>query len=175
MPNMLLYLARRGAQEAAFDWGAGRWRGRWRAQDLTLVPPGSAADVMLSERHSFLALCLPEAMLDGDTERFAPLFAAPFRDRLVAMLCEALWSEAEDGGAEGRLFADHAVQCVLARLNFLAGRADGKGGPAKLPRPALRRVVAFTEAHLERNIGVADMAQIAGYAPARFTQLFRVA
>tara|TARA_R100000789_G_scaffold7097_3_gene11449 strand:- start:12251 stop:12670 length:420 start_codon:yes stop_codon:yes gene_type:complete len=86
MPTVLLYLARQGVKQARFDWGAGRWKGAWRRNDLTLVPSGAASDVTLSDRHSFFGLCLPVSMFadEHDTagydaiENLGKLYAAPF-------------------------------------------------------------------------------------------------
>lgn len=181
MPTVLLYLARKGATNACFDWGAGRWRGRWRRDDLTIVPPGAASDVSLSERHSFLGLCLPVAMFgdDEDTtgqraiETLGKLYCAPFRDRLAAELCNTLWLE---GGAEGtgcELFADNALQCLVGRLRYLATKSNHRTTRSMLSRSALSRVEDFIRAELNNPIKVADLAAVAGHSQSHFSALFK--
>jgi len=180
-PNMLLYVARKGAKEARFDWGAGTWRGRWWTGHLTLVPPDSASDVTLSERHEFLALCIPKAVLgasaedDGPdlSEALAPLFAAPFRDRLVTTLCAEIWREAQEDNPQGALFVDHAMLCLLARLARLSAGPAHAGGAAGLPAPLLRRVIDHIEANLSANVTIAELSAIAGLSPAHFARRFR--
>ncbi len=181
LPNMLLYVARRGVREARFDWGAGRWRGRWHTGDLTLVPPDSASDVSLSDRHAFLGICLPAAILD---ERFAgcgttaekalrPLFAAPFRDPLVTELASALWGAG--CGPGDALFADHAALCLLSRLSVLAAEKPPTETAAGLPRVLLRRVRDYVEENLERPIAVLELSALCDLSASHFTRAFRAA
>lgn len=169
--NALLYLSLQGAREAAFDWGAGRWRGRWRSGDLTLVPPDSCADVTLSDRHAFLAICLPEHR-SGGALPCGSLFAAPFRDALTAELCRAIWTEADHPAGRGRLFVDHALDCLLARLGSIGRKSRAQSGRPTLPARVMRDLADFVEAHCDRDLAVSDLARIAGYRVSRFNELF---
>ncbi|MFN3211343.1 MAG: helix-turn-helix transcriptional regulator [Roseovarius sp.] len=181
LPNLLLYRARKGVREAAFDWGAGRWRGTWRRDDLTLVPAGAASDVTLSERHVFLALCLPVAMFSTPddpsgrdaVERFGALYAAPFRDRLIGELCDTLWREGGDGGIGCGLFADSALQLLADRLRHLAAGSGTRRDRPALSQRSLLRVDAFIRAQLHGRITVADLAAVSGHSASHFTTLFK--
>ncbi len=171
-PNALLYLSLKGASEAVFDWGAGRWQGRWRSGDLTLVPPQSRSDVTLSERHSFLAICLPDD-LAGDQMPCDSLFAAPFRDELTAELCRTLWAEAESTDPHGQLFVDHAIDCLIARLGALGRNRARHDRRSKLSARVMRELGEYVDAHCVRNLAIAELAGIAGCRSSRFNELFR--
>jgi AraC family transcriptional regulator len=181
MPTVLLYLARKGVKEADFDWGAGRWTGRWRRDDLTLVPPDAASDVSLSDRHAFLGVCLPVAMFGNHTdptgkaaiEKLGRIYASPFRDRLVTELCNTLWREVGDDSSRCSLFVDSALQLLVDRLRHLAINEDHIAeAPALSPRDLIR-LEEFVRAKLQGAISVADMATVAGRSPSHFSALFR--
>ncbi|WP_420555864.1 helix-turn-helix domain-containing protein [Roseovarius sp.] len=181
LPNLLLYRARKGAREARFDWGAGRWRGTWRRDDLTLVPAGAASDVTLSDRHGFLGICLPVAMFatpddpmgQATVDRFGSLYAAPFRDRLVGELCDTLWREGGDDGLGCGLFADSALQLLTDRLRHLAVASAPRPKSVTLSRRTLLRLDEAIRARLHERITVADLAAISGHSPSHFTAIFK--
>lgn len=176
-PDLLLYVAHDGAREAMFDWGAGRWRGCWRQGDLTLVPGNVATDISLAERHRFLALCLPGMAVaqalgtSAEAVDFGRLHAAPFRDDFLAALCERLWREAESGNPHGALFADGALDCIVA---MLAGRArQGTSESAeRIGEASLAMVIDYVDAHLADDIRVEDMAAICGLSRFQFSRAF---
>lgn len=170
-PNALLYLCIKGTREAVFDWGAGRWRGQWRADDLTLVPPDSCADVSLSERHSFLALCLPDDL--PDIAPCGSLFAAPFRDDLSAEMCRALWAEAECADQRGRLFVDQALHFLVTRLGMVDRKPHASSRRPTLSPRVMKDLSDYIDAHCGRDLAVADLARIAGCRASHFTELFR--
>ena len=176
MPNALLYVARRGAREAMFDWGAGRWRGIWRTGDLTLVPPDAASDVMLSQRHGFIGLCLPVGLFGGKAgcAALGPLHGGPFRDPLILSLCDALWHSGERSGPDNALFADSALQCLADRLRWLAGAARDAEGPG-LSRSELSLIDDHIRANLDGRITIPDLAALTGRSASHFSVLFRQA
>ncbi|GLO80009.1 helix-turn-helix domain-containing protein [Sulfitobacter pontiacus] len=181
MPTVLLYLARKGVREAKFDWGAGRWTGRWRRDDLTLVPPDAASDVSLSDRHGFLGVCLPVAMFSDDmdpagkaaVERLGKLYTAPFQDQLLTDLCDTLWHEGGDDGSGCNLFADSALQLLADRLRHLAGNKNLAPKTPGLSPADLRHLDEFVRAKLHGAITVADMASVANRSPSHFSALFK--
>lgn len=176
-PELLLYVALDGAKEARFDWGAGRWRGRWRRGDLTLVPGNAATDISLAERHRFLGLCLPAAAVaeamgaSVEAVDFGHLHAAPFRDSLLAELCERLWREAESGSPHGALFADGAFDCIVAILAEHARRGEGKRA-GRLGARQLDMVLDYVEARLAEDIRVEELAAICDLSRFQFSRAF---
>jgi AraC family transcriptional regulator len=182
-PNLLLYVALRGAKEARFDWGAGRWRGIWRRGDLTLVPRSSASDVTLSQHHAFLGICLPPSAFATDADpdgsdaisRLGPLHAGPFRDRLVLALCETLWAEADRGDPTCSLLVDSMLQCLSDRLRSLAEPQGKSPHDPRLPQAKVRRVEDYVRANLRNKVTVADLARVAGCSPSHFNALFKAA
>lgn len=181
MPTVLLYLARKGVKEAKFDWGAGRWTGRWRRDDLTLVPPDTASDVSLSDRHEFLGVCLPVSMFGTEddptgrevVENLDSLYAAPFRDRLLTEISDTLWHEGGDDGSGCNLFADSALQLLADRLRNLAGNQNLAPRTPGLSPADLLQLDGFVRANLHGAITVADMASVASRSPSHFSALFK--
>lgn len=175
-PDLLLYVARDGAKEAKFDWGAGRWFGKWRRGDLTLVPANVATDITLAERHHFIALCLPVKAVaialetSVDAVDFGHLHAAPFRDELLAGLCERLWSEAIDGNPRGTLFADGAFDCIVA---MLARHAELNSQNSSTLSPGnLQDVLDHIDANIAGTIRVEQLATLCGMSRFQFSRAF---
>lgn len=174
--NALIYLCLRGVREASFDWGAGRWRGRWRSGDLTMVPTDSASNVTLSDRHAFMALCVPKSRIvdSPGTAIGNRVYARPFRDPLITELLRTIWQDASSEERTSRLFVDDALCLLLRRLSMIgdAPAPTGRSQPC-FSAPAARRLVEFVDAHHARDLSVTDLAQVVNCRPSRFTEMFR--
>lgn len=98
-----------------------------------------------------------------------------FRDAQVeALIREAMLPLAWDEPAE-RVALGHAAQTLLA---YLVARLTTRG-PAALrkhggiPPVRLRRVADFIDAHLDRPLGIEDLAGVAELSPYHFARMFK--
>ncbi|MDI9237855.1 AraC family transcriptional regulator [Lysobacter sp. LF1] len=146
-----------------------------------VVPAGSSTRWTLSAPATSLLLRLaPERMheaaatlgLAADAADPAP--AIHVRDEQIEHIGWMMQRESHDGYPSGRLFAD-ALACALAarllRLRSPGVRHDEHA--RALPAWRLRNVVDYIEAHLDADLTLAELADVAGFSVSHFKVLFR--
>lgn len=160
----------------------------WRRSDLTRFDY-NAGEIILSRRNGgtwtrsdglrYLSIGISDAALRaasngmyGDME----LQSAPkLEDARVSALVAAVNAERLAGFPGGRLFLDSVEQALaVALINNLSTEHRsvrvhrGGLGPARL-----RKVTEFVHAEIEKELSLAEMAEIAGLSTAHFSQMFR--
>jgi AraC family transcriptional regulator len=97
------------------------------------------------------------------------------RDWQIEQIGWMMQLEASEGHPNGRLFADSLASALAARLiNLQAPSVSANEKQVrKLPTFLLRRVVEYIEAHLDQDLGLAELASVAGYSLSHFKPLFR--
>jgi AraC family transcriptional regulator len=98
----------------------------------------------------------------------------PFEDPLIAQIVRTLAAEM-DGGPASRLLVDGlstvlAVQVVRRFVRLQPPRAD-RG----MSRERLRRVLDYVEAHLDEELTLAELADVACLSPWHFSRRFKQA
>jgi len=153
------------------------------------VAPGQAVfcprkewhNIRWNERISVLSIRIPDsAIMEAARERLTErsLEIVPKQvvadDRLTHLLF-ALDAERARGYSAGKLFVD-CIESALANIlltsfNTFAPRSiPGKGG---LAPHALRRVVEFMHANMDKQLGLKDLADCAGLSLSHFSFQFR--
>jgi AraC family transcriptional regulator len=102
----------------------------------------------------------------------------PFTNRpdpLVHRL--ALSLDATQVEPAGALFAESAAALLIAHLLRTSAGGSGTAAPAQARPPlrALRRVVDHIEAHLDSDLRIVELADVAGLDPHRFRRAFKAA
>lgn len=167
----------------------------WRAENherqgvrlhgqFCVVPAGASTRWTLSAPARSLLLRLAPALLRETAEAFglgsgAPALAPSIhvRDPQVERIGWMMQAEEHDAHPGGRLFADSLASALAARLLVLqAGRVSAPGSARRtLPAWRLRRVIEYIEAHLDTDLGLAELAAVAGFSLSHFKPLFRQA
>jgi AraC family transcriptional regulator len=98
-------------------------------------------------------------------------------DPLIDRFCTLGQEEFEKGGARGRLYVEALATALTMHLLGNYGSARGE---ARLPRrglmPAqLRRVIDYMDAHLRDDVGLTELADVAGFSRHYFARSFRLA
>jgi AraC family transcriptional regulator len=145
--------------------------------DLDLLPAGLEGVWRDEAPGRFLLMRLPEAVLSEASDgpaRLEPRFQ--FRDPRVQHIGFALKAELEDGGPNGRIYVDALGLALAAHLvgRYASGPAPAPPAAcaqALSPRQA-RRVREHVEAHLDRDLAMADLAAVAGVGVSHFRALF---
>jgi AraC family transcriptional regulator len=119
---------------------------------------------------------LQQALPDNDTGRDLELIPQwGVQDPQVEYIVRALQADLEAGVPGGRLFGE-SLLCALAvhlqRSYAVTPPRDRKPGNG-LPRARLTRVLEYIEAHLDRDIALAALADTAGMSPHYFSELFK--
>lgn len=103
-----------------------------------------------------------------DLPQFEPVVA--FHDPLLAQLARALVEEIGRGTVD-RLLADSLVSALAMRVAQRFALAPQAG--SDLPRPRLRRVLDYIEAHLDQELTLAELAGVACLSPCHFSRSFK--
>ena len=146
-----------------------------------VVPGGSSTRWTLSQPATSLLLRLAPAHLRATAEDMglgartvdlAP--AIHIRDPHVERIGWMMQAEDHDAYPGGRLFADSLASALAVRL--VALQAPPKTAPPRtLPAWRLRHVIEYVDAHLDRDLTLAELAAVAGFSPSHFKALFKQA
>lgn len=106
-------------------------------------------------------------------------YLAGVRDDLIQQIGLSLMTEMARPTAGGKLLADSLANTLTIRL--LQGYTTGRAFPRavlssprwRLDELRMRRVIEFMKAHLEDDIGLADLAAVANVSPFHFARIFR--
>jgi AraC family transcriptional regulator len=98
--------------------------------------------------------------------------AIGLQDEVLTSVMRAMTAEVLQGGGSGVRFADTMLTVISTQLLRLFGAANAapKGG---ITGRQHRLVVDHVDAHLEHDIAVSDLAQVAGLSEAHFSRAFK--
>jgi AraC family transcriptional regulator len=158
-------------------------RGLQTHGSFCVVPAGEVGRWWVERPARALILQLAPALVAdaadamGLPARAAALAPAIYvRDPQIEQLGRILQAERDDGDPGGRLFTDSIAAALAARL---LGRQSGRAAPAParraLPAWRLRAVIDYVEAHLDRELTLAELAGVAGFSVSHFKALFKQA
>lgn len=162
--------------------------GRYERQGVRLhgqfcvVPGGSSTRWTLTRpARSLLLRLAPSLWQDtvhglgaGAADELAP--AIHIRDPQIERIGWMMQAEESDGFPGGRLFADGLASALAARLLALQSRKPlAPSAAGALPAWRLRRVIEYIEAHLDRDLRLEELAEIAGFSVSHFKPLFKQA
>ncbi|QUD89929.1 helix-turn-helix domain-containing protein [Phenylobacterium montanum] len=152
-----------------------------RHGDTDLIPAGIDGVWIDEAPASFLRLGLSHRLLretagemDLDPDRIALTPRLQLRDPQVQHIAWALKAEAETGETGGRLYAESLSVALSAHLV----RRYAEPLPTPRPQQGLserqrRRVLDYIDAHLDEDLSLARLAEIAGVSVSHFKPLFR--
>ncbi|HEY0204154.1 MAG TPA: AraC family transcriptional regulator [Acetobacteraceae bacterium] len=96
-----------------------------------------------------------------------------FPDALLSQLMHTLAEEIRDGDLD-RLLADSLIAALVMRVAQRFG-VPAPARPPALPHPKLRRVLDYIDAHLARELTLAELAGVACLSPSHFSRAFKQA
>lgn len=147
--------------------------------DFDLVPAGAAGAWEDFATCEMVAVRLTQGLVTSTAEALAlagghagltPRLGA--RDPLVEHVLRALSAELEAPAPAGRIYADSLAVALTTRLLQNFGVIGGAGRQT-LSKPQVRRIVAFVEANLDGELGLEQVAEVAGMSIPHLTTLFR--
>lgn len=155
-----------------------RQRFRYTRGDLDIHPAGDADVWEVDQAASALEVRLSPTLLRRAAEdmgldpgRAGLTPRHQFRDPQIEHIAWALDAERAAGHPSGRLYTESLGMALAVHL---LGRYTA---PINLPRglskPQLRRVTEFIEAHLDRDLSLARLADVAGVSASHLKTLFR--
>ncbi len=154
----------------------------YTAGDLDLLPAGHAEGWQEYDDSRSLWLSLSARLLqraaedlDLDPARAHPDLKYQFRDPHIEHIAWALEAEQHDGGARSgdhdRLYAESLGYALAVHL--LRRHARPLTGDAGLPPARLRRLESYIDTHLDRELSLPALADVAGVSVSHLKTLFR--
>ncbi|MEO7732536.1 MAG: AraC family transcriptional regulator [Kofleriaceae bacterium] len=155
----------------------GERRGTRLHGQFCVVPAGASTRWVVSQPAVSLLLRLQPSQLQetaealGQAARVDLVPSIHIRDPQIERIGWMMQAEDREGHPSGRLFADSLAAALAARLIARQSAPTAPRGAA-LPAWRLRRVLAYIEAHLATDLGLAELAAVAGFSPSHFKLLF---
>lgn len=155
-----------------------RQRFRYTRGDLDIHPAGDGDVWEVDQASTALEVQIPPSLLrraaedmglDPDRSGLAPRHQ--FRDPQIEHIAWALDAERAAGHPSGRLYTE-SLGLALA-VHLLGTYTAPIALPRGLSRPQLRRVTGFIEAHLDQDLSLARLADVAGVSASHLKTLFR--
>ncbi len=152
--------------------------------DLCVLPAGVAGQWTMAAPADSLLLRLSPSLVKETAQslRVKPAHAtlAPairFRDPHLEHIASMLSAERAQGYPYGRVFVDSLAAAIAARLlqRYSGAVTGAEGSKRQLPRWRLRLVCEYIWANLDRDLSLAELANIAGFSVSHFKPLFRQA
>lgn len=143
-----------------------------------VVPAGASTRWIVTRPATSLLLRLaPDVLAESSAASFEDLAPAiHVRDPHIERIGWMMQAEERDGFPGGRLFSDSLGTALAARLMALQRHAAPNVTSAAALAPwRLQRVIDYIEAYLDRDLTLAQLAQVAGYSVAHFKPMFRQA
>jgi len=147
-----------------------------------VVPAYSTTRWIVSKPAVSLLLSLSPSLWQETTEEMGAGRAAlaqsiHIRDAQIERIGWMMQAEDHDGYPGGRLFADSLGSALAVRLLALQSpaRVSTTDRTRALPAWRLRRVIEYVEAHLDEELTLVELANVAGFSVSHFKPLFKQA
>lgn len=148
-----------------------------------LVPAGAISSWQVSQStHALIMRLSPTLFVEtADAMGVSPGRAEPTPalqaiDPHIERLAALVRAERDEGYPAGRVYLDSLAAAITARL--LAMHARGRKAPAPrqgLPARRLRETLEYIEARLDEDLGLDELATVAGFSVSHFKVLFKEA
>lgn len=163
-----------------WKWGKSYQRTWMVPGAICIMPAHEPLSMRWRERLEVLSVHLDPSILHRTAQemKLRGSFELPERhgdvDPQVHGIAEALWAEAQAGYPTGRIFGESLITALTVRVlqNYSTQNATARGENRLSPR-ALRAVRSYVEEHLDADLGLADMAEVAGLSPFHFARCFK--
>ena len=138
--------------------------------------------VRYSASPSFFAFALDESFVTeiwqkgfDRTDEFAIRTAIGIEDPEIGRLGALGWRELNQGGAGGRLYVEGLAAMLTVHLLRAYGASERSPIPHRggLAPRQMRRVLDYIDAHLTDELGLVELAAIAGLSPHHFGEAFK--
>jgi AraC family transcriptional regulator len=149
--------------------------------EMIIVPANTGQGAHWTTELEMIALELSPALfteaIDDATNfrstELVPHFATP--DPLVHQLGLSLKTVLEQNPSGSRLYAETTAAMLSVHLlqHYSQRKPEFKDYADGLPRTTLRQVIEYIYAHLDQELGLAELAAIAHFSPYYFTRLFK--
>jgi AraC family transcriptional regulator len=162
--------------------GGERHRGTTIHGDLEIIPPNLAGVWELKSQDTALIIGIKLRVLEqiveesgGDPNKLRIFNRFQARDPQIEHIGWALKAEMESGYPSGRAYTDALATGLAARIvrNHSSSARATRVMKAAMPGRTLKAVLGYIEDNLERDLGLNEIADVAGLSVSHFKTLFR--
>jgi len=162
--------------------GGERHRGTTIHGDLEIIPPNLAGVWELKSRDTALVIGLKLRVLEhiveesgGDPSKLRIFNRFQARDPQIEHIGWALKAEMESGYPSGRAYTDALATGLAARIvrNHSSSARAPRVMKAEMPGRKLKAILGYIEDNLGRDLGIEEIAGVAGLSVSHFKTLFR--
>jgi AraC family transcriptional regulator len=146
-----------------------------------VVAPLSATSILCHNQHQIRVLAVPVQRIAGWMEEesrpgnidLGHLHSGAFKNILIEQLLDRLRRESSVEFKQGHLFADAAVLTIWAELLRHARLPTARIFRGGLAPWQARRCIEYLNAHASDNVGLEQLAALAGLSPFHFARAFK--
>jgi AraC family transcriptional regulator len=170
------------SQPYHLEWKHGRsYRRSWMVPGaICIVPAHESLSMRWGEHLQIISINLEPSILlrTAQEMKLRGQIEVPERhgdvDPQVAGIASALWAEAQNGYPTGRVFGESMITALSARVlqNYGAHKLASPLENKLSPR-TWRMVRDYIEDHLDSDLGLTDLAEVAGLSPFHFARCFK--
>jgi AraC family transcriptional regulator len=162
--------------------GGERHRGTTIHGDLEIIPPNLSGVWELKARDTALVIGIKLRVLEhiveesgGDPSNLRIFNRFQARDPQIEHIGWALKAEMESGYPSGRAYTDALATGLAARIvrDHSSSARASRAMKAAMPGRKLKAVLGYIEDNLERDLGLKEIADVAGLSVSHFKTLFR--
>jgi AraC family transcriptional regulator len=159
-----------------------RHRGTTIHGDLEVIPPNLGGVWEIKSRDTALVIGLKLRVLErivedsgGDPRKLQVLNRFQARDPQIEHIGWAMKAEMENGYPSGRTYMDALATGLAARLvrNHSSLARTSRAVKAAMPGRKLKAILGFIEDNLGRDLGLNEIADVAGLSVSHFKTQFR--
>ena len=149
--------------------------------DVVIIPANASHQVQWDNPGAWVMLGFDQKVFDRalyeavDLDNIEIITHFAQSDPLIHQLGLQLKQEVESGGLGGRLYADAIANLIAVHLfqNYATTKPQIKNCNDGLPIYKLKRVKEYIDAHLDKSLGLDELAQVAQMSPSYFSRLFK--
>ena len=157
--------------------------GLFRRGDLTLAPPNRQFFSRWEDEDCYVQIQLPTQFLqrvaletlNRDFDRLELLAIAQTRNSQTEAIATMLLTERQQEQSSGALYVDSLANVLAVHLlrNYATTQPLLPSFEGGLPPRQLGRIVDYIDSYLERDIKLADLAELLSMSPFHFSRLFK--
>jgi AraC family transcriptional regulator len=145
-----------------------------RSGDVIVIPAGVTHQAEWTTPGEVLMLALEPTLFERESGRVDLLPCFSRADATMQAVGLALRDELASGGLGGRLYAESAVQFLVAHLlRHYNARPLLSRTEAKVSTHRIQEAIDFLHAHLEHNVSLAELAALLGLSPHQIGRQFK--
>lgn len=183
LPETIIALPLAVEKQCNWSWTMGDTRHRQKAEvgEMLVVPSDVESEWEVDGNRKLLALVMPNDTIRSIlgpscppkiSSAFSKLSSSTWSDPFIETMMTRLWDSTAGNEAADTFLVDGIVVSILSQLLIRAGTNLDSNTSVALPQWRLKRVKAFVDANLGRDLNLDELAEAAGLSRRHFARSF---